>query len=57
MREGACQRVLSLLCQHVLLLCFRQVVDARAGPGTKSMNKIKSKAAALVAKDPLKEER
>ena len=50
----------AIFCRSIifpLLFVGRQVVDARAGPGTKSMNKIKSKAAALVAKDPLKEER
>lgn len=36
---------------------WRHVVDARAGPGTKSMNKIKNKAAGILKQDPLKEER
>ena len=36
---------------------LQQVVDARAGPGTKSMNKIKSKAAGSNKQDQLKDDR
>ena len=44
-------------CNAVHNVLLIKVVDARAGPGTKSMNKIKNKAAGIIKEDSLKEER